>query len=145
MKKIIVAALLLAAAGSALYYYKRFYKMMSPQLSPDALIIGNWSIDSLSVNKNDSLARLTVGIIPYIDSNYLLYQYHFGKDGKVLKSLPGKVSDTSSYEWKDLKTLYWKENLSDSAGEYLQLQLLDDSRLVLQSKDSVSLFFSKKK
>ena len=145
MKKLFIAVILLAAAGSIFYYYQQFKKNKPPQLSSRELIIGNWSIDSLAVSNKDSNAQLRVGLIPASDSNYLRYQYHFREDGKVLKSLPGNSSDTSVYEWKDEKTLYWKEKFTDSTGEYLQLLSLDSNRLVLQSKDSVSLFFTKKK
>ena len=143
MKKLFIAAILLAAAGSVFYYYKQFKKENHAQLNSHELIIGNWLIDSLSVNAGDSVALLITGLMPMNDSDYFKYNYQFCDDGTVVKSLAGRDADTSAYLWKENNVLYWKEKQADSSGEQFQVVELDSNKMSLQTKDSVGLFFKK--
>lgn len=140
MKKTILAVIVLAAAGGAVYYFLHNKKASSNSIQKE-LIIGRWKMDSLYEGKDS--ANLFTGIMGTIDSNFFHYDYDFRQDGKILKLLKDSVQkDTSHYEWKKQDVLLWKEQ-GDSIGESLTVSKLTSDSLVLQTKDSTTIYFKK--
>jgi hypothetical protein len=140
MKKMILAVILLAAAGGGVYYFLQNKNTSSNNIQKK-LIIGKWKMDTVHEGKDS--ADLFVGIMGMIDSNLLMYDYDFRKNGNILKLLEDNVQkDTSNYEWSTDNTLIWKEP-GDSTGEALTIAKLTIDSLVLQTKDSTTIYFKK--
>ena len=140
MKKIILAVILLAAAGGIVYYFLQNKKTSSYSIQKE-LIIGKWKMNSLHEGKDS--ANLFVGIMGMIDSNLFHYDYDFRKDGDILKLLKDSVQkDISFYEWTKQDVLVWKEK-GDSIGEPLTIAKLTTDSLVLQTKDSTTIYFKR--
>jgi hypothetical protein len=138
MKKTILAVILLAAAGGTVYYFLQNKKSSSNSIQKE-LIVGKWKMDSL-YEKSDSNDLFT-SIMGMIDSNLFHYDYDFQKDGHILKLLKASVQkDTSHYEWSGKNVLLWKE-YGDSIGESLTVSKLTTDSLVLQTKDSTTIYF----
>ena len=98
-------------------------------------------MDSLYDEKDSS--NLFTGIMGMIDSNLFHYDYDFRKDGNILKLLKDSVQkDTSRYEWTRQNVLLWKEQ-GDSIGESLTVSKLTSDSLVLQTRDSTTIYFKR--
>ena len=131
MKKLFIGLLVVAAGAGAYFYFnqKSGDKPEQPSFNKE-LIIGTWKTDAVMAN----------------DSGFNKYSYNFQKEGTVLRSLNDSVkADTTHYEWSKANELVWKENASDSKGKtYSVIKLTQDS-LQVQSKDSVTVLFTKAK
>jgi|GEM_PF-1950168 hypothetical protein len=140
MKKAILAVILLAAAGGGVCYFLLNKKPSSSNIQKN-LIIGKWKMNSLREGK-DSVSLFT-GIMGMIDSNIFHYNYDFRKDGSILKLLKDSAQkDTSHYEWSKRNVLLWKEQ-GDSIGELLTIAKLSTDSMVLQTKDSATIYFKR--
>jgi hypothetical protein len=138
MKKLFIGLLVVAAGAGAFFYFnqKSGAKPTQETLNKE-LIIGKWKTDAVMAN----------------DSGFNKYRYDFQKEGIVLRSLNDSIkADTSHYEWSNANELVWskwtpleKEKASDSIGTtYSVIKLTTDS-LQVQSKDSVTVLFTKVK
>jgi hypothetical protein len=141
----LLAGLLIAAIGAGAFFFLRYKKSETHASFQKELLIGKWKIDSLDVKTKDSSAYL-MAVISAIDSNFSRYHYDFRTDGNVLKSvMDAAKADTSHYEWSGKNELVWKENPNDSTSEIFVVTKLNSDSLLLQSKDSAVVFFSKLK
>jgi hypothetical protein len=138
MKKLIIGLLVVAAGAGAFFYFnqKSGAKPAQETLNKE-LIIGKWKTDATPAN----------------DSGFNKYSYDFQKEGKVLRSLNDSIkADTSHYEWSNANELVlskWtpleKEKVSDSIGTIYSVIKLTADSLHVQSKDSVTVLFTKVK
>lgn len=143
-----MAVLLIAAIGAGVYFLF-FSKMKSAGENEiqKELVIGKWNMDSLDAVKDstkDSFALLLFAM----DSNARKQVYDFQTSGQVLVSLPGDSlarQDTSSFAWGRANELLWKENARDTVAESMNVVKLNKDSLVLQTKDSVLIYFKKVK
>ena len=148
MKKIILAVILLAAAGGATYYLLQKKKQVNPADSiSKELVTGKWKIDSL-VAKNDSTENSLALLLFAMDSTAKKQVYDFHTDGKVIIALPDDSlakKDTSSFAWGKQNEFLWKEGSADSTAESLKVIKLDNENFVLQSADSILVYFKRAK
>jgi lipopolysaccharide export system protein LptC len=144
MKKIVIG-LLVIAAGAGVYYFLQTKKTASENKLQKELLIGKWKMDSLSVRSHDSTGEATIALIGALDSNFYTYHYDVLADGHILQSLHDTITtDTSYYEWKGNELLI-KEGTKDTTAEAFTISTLTTDSLVILSKDSSSLVFSKLK
>ena len=138
MNKLLIGLLIVAVGAAVLIYFNR---KAGNKPTQDSLtkewIIGKWKEDKQPGN----------------DSNFITYNYHFLKDGKLLRSLNDATkADTLHYEWSKNNDLVWsewtpsqKEKATDSTGKsYAVIKLTQDS-LQMLSMDSVFILFIKTK
>lgn len=146
MKKIILAVILLAAAGGGTYYLLKKQKTSTATINKE-LTTGKWKIDSL-VPVNDSSSTNFALLLFAMDSNSRKLVYDFQPDGKVIVSNPADSNakkDTTSFRWGKDKEIFWKERITDTATERMTVVKLDKEDFVLQSKDSILIYFRKMK
>ena len=130
MNKLLIGLLIVAAgAGTFLLLRKKKSTTVTNSLNKE-WVVGKWKTDAQPGN----------------DSNFSKYNYDFLKDGNILRSLNDSTkADTSHYEWSKSNELVWKEKVTDSTGKsYAVVKLTVDS-LKVQSKDSVTILFTKLK
>jgi hypothetical protein len=145
MKKLFFGLLVIAAAGAAFFLLQKTHKPITDNNIQKEWILGKWKLNSLQPCK-DSNSASTLALIAMLDSNLLKYQYEFTKEGSILLSLGDSLSaDSSRYEWNRENQLVWKENRNDSTGDILKIALLNKDSLLLQSKDSALLLFTRSK
>jgi hypothetical protein len=146
MKKIILAVILLAAAGGGAYYLLK--KQKNPLITIDKeLVTGKWKIDSL-VAANDSSSTNFALLLFAMDSNAKKLVYDFQPDGRIYVTNPADSSlkkDTSSFIWGKEKEIFWKEKIADTTSESMTVIKLEKEEFVLQSKDSILVYFRKQK
>ena len=109
------------------------------------LLIGKWKIDSLTVEK-DSLKKDIARLLLFMDSSDKKRVYDFRDNGQVLISLPSDSlasRDTSSYKWGKENVLLVKDNASDTTDELMKVIRLSKEKFVVQSKDSLKIYFSR--
>jgi hypothetical protein len=135
MKKLFIGLLVVAAGGAAFFLLNKKKNTTEVATINKELIIGTWKTDAVMAN----------------DSGFNKYSYNFQKEGIVLRSLSDSVkADTTHYEWNKANELVWsewtpseKEKAGDSTGKtYFIVKLTQDS-LQVQSKDSVTVLFTK--
>lgn len=128
MNKLLIG-LLIVAAGAGVFFLLR--KKKNTTASNDIKkewIVGKWKADAGK------------------DSAFSNYSYDFLKDGNIVRSLNDSAkADTSHYEWNKAKELVWKEKVSDSTGKIFSVLKLTQDSLQVQSKDSVTILFTKLK
>lgn len=140
MKKLILAVILVTAVGGAAYYLLQKKKQNAVINFHQEQIIGRWKVDSVT-NGKDSLEFFA----DKPDSNRLNYEYDFRKEGVVIKFLKDSVlKDTIQYQWTKDKHLFWKAK-DDSTAQSLVITMLNKDSLVLQTKDSATIYFKKAK
>ena len=126
MNKLFIG-LLIVAAGSGIFFLLR--KKKSTTTANDVnkeWIVGKWKADAGN------------------DSTFSSYHYDFLKDGNILKSLNDSANaDTLHYEWGKNNELIWKEKSSDSTGKIFTVLNLTQYSLQVQSKDSITIVFTK--
>ena len=143
MKKIILAVIIVAAAGGGTYYLLKKQNFPSVIINKE-LATGKWKIDSL-VAANDTSANFAL-LLFAIDSNARKLVYDFQPDGKVFVTNPADSSakkDTSAFAWGKEKEILWKEKSTDSTMESMTVVKLNKEDFVLQSKDSILVYFRK--
>jgi len=143
MKKIILAVIIVAAAGGGAYYLLKKQNSSSVIFNKE-LATGKWKIDSL-VAANDTSANFAL-LLFAIDSNARKLVYDFQADGKVFVTNPADSSakkDTSAFAWGKEKEILWKEKSTDSTTESMTVVKLNKEDFVLQSKDSILVYFRK--
>jgi hypothetical protein len=147
MKKLFIGLLIVIAAGAGVYFYLQKNKKPIAETSiQKEQLIGKWKLDTLSVLPADSSAGLMIALLGSLDSSFSGYHYDFQKEGSVLQSVGDSVTtDTSFYEWKATNEFLWREARTDSSGELLSVIKLNADSLVMRSKDSVDLVFTKLK
>jgi hypothetical protein len=80
------------------------------------------------------------------DSKLNKYLYEFKKDGAVSRSVGDSLtSGSASYKWNRENQLVWKENPADTNGTIFNVSVITQDSLLLQSIDSVVLFFKRVK
>lgn len=136
--------LLIIAAGAGAFFFLRNKKSETNNSIQKELLIGQWKLDSIDVKAKDSTGQF-VAFIAAIDSKFYKYHYDVRDDGNILRSVADSVTaDTSHYQWTKKNELAWKENPNDSSEVFIVTKLNSDS-LLLQSKESAVLFFTKLK
>jgi hypothetical protein len=145
MKKIFIG-LLVIAAGAGAYYFLQTKKPLAENKSQKELLLGKWKMDTLSIHPRDSTTAATIGLIGMLDSNLFAYHYNFLPDGHILQSLRDSVTtDTSYYEWNKENELLIKEGTKDTTSEVFTISILNSDSLVILSKDSAGIVFTKLK
>jgi hypothetical protein len=147
MNKTFIGLLIVAAAGAGIFLYLQNKKSSAPAEFNKELLIGKWSIDSLSVAE-DAANAMPVALLLAMDSAAKEKVYDFNASGQVFITIPADslaAKDTSSFAWQPNNKLTWKENPADSVTETLSVLKLDKEQLVIQSADSVTLYFKKAK
>jgi hypothetical protein len=148
MKNVIMAVLLIAAIGAGVYFL--FFSKKKPAGENEIqkeLVIGKWNMDSLAAAKDSTKDGFAL-LLFAMDSNARKQVYDFQTSGQVLVSLPGDSlarQDTSSFAWGKANELLWKENAKDSIAELMTVVKLNKDSFVLQTKDSVLVYFKKVK
>lgn len=144
MNKLLIGLLIVVAGAGAFFYLRKKNNSTTGNGIKKEWIVGKWKMDSIDVRKTkDSNSLFMFALISTLDSNLYRYQYDFRKDNQIISSLPdSQKADTIHYEWKKGNQLLWKER-GDTTGEILSLIKLNKDSLVLQSKDSVTILFTK--
>lgn len=145
MKKVFIG-LLIVAAGATIYFLlqKKKEPVIHYSIHKEQ-IVGKWKLDSLYFSKDSSNSIMPVIMMP-ADPNLKKYKYEFTKDGLVELWLADSLTkDSISYEWTKEDYITWKENAMKERDEVYKVSLLNKDSLLLQSKDSVSLLFTKEK
>ena len=130
MNKLLIGLLIVAAgAGTFLLLRKKKSTTVTNSLNKE-WVVGKWKTDAQPGN----------------DSNFSKYSYDFLKDGNIVRLLNDSTkADTMHFEWSKNNELIWKEKVTDSTGKsYAVVKLTQDS-LQVQSKDSVTILFTKLK
>ncbi len=143
MNKLLIGLLIIAVAAGAFFYLRK--KESATDTVKKEWIVGNWKLESLK-SPDDSTTSIMVGIMSLVDSNMFRYKYEFTKEQTILRSLGDSVTaDTSRYEWTNKNQLVWKEDKTDSTGSILHVAKLNKDSLLLESKDSIIILFTKLK
>lgn len=139
MNKILIGLLIIGAAAGAFFFLRKKEKQNSTAFNKE-WIVGEWKIDSINTNSNDSLSELTkTGIVP--DSNYRHYNYEFMKDGSLVKEWDSTYKLQYSWVKEKDSTLSWKKNPADSTGVELQVLKLVKDSLLLETIDKQTVLF----
>jgi hypothetical protein len=145
MKKIILAVILMTATGGITYYLLQKKKQTQIVTVNKEFVFGKWKIDSL-LPQNDSTKDGLVLLLFAIDSTMSNLTYDIRTDGKVIISHPSdslKIKDTASFSWGKRNEFLWKEKLTDSNADTLQVLELDKEKLILISPDSTLIYLKK--
>ena len=127
MNKLFIGLLIVAAGAGAFFLLRKKNNTRTNDIKKE-WIVGKWKADAGK------------------DSAFSSYSYDFLKDGNILRSLSDSAkADTSHYEWNKANELVWKEKLSDSAGKVFSIVKLTQDSLLVQSKDSATILFTKPK
>ena len=130
MKKLFIGLLVVAAGGATFFLLSKKKNTTAIANINKELIIGKWKTDAIMAN----------------DSGFNKYSYSFQKEGVVLRSISDSVkADTSHYELNEINELVLKEKASDSTGKTYSVVKLTQDSLQVQSKDSVTVLFTKAK
>ena len=106
-------------------------------------IVGKWKLDSLYNPKDSTKNYMTEGIA-YLDPQLRHYKYEFNMDGLIKLWLKDSLNRKGmGYDWVNTDQLAWKEYPSNKTIEVFEVSVLSKDSMVLQSKDSVALLFSK--
>ncbi len=128
MNKLFIGLLIGAAGTGVFFFLRKKKKETSSNNIKKEWILGKWKADAEK------------------DSAFSSYNYDFLKDGNILRSLNDSAkADTSHYEWNKTNELVWKEKVSDSTGKVFSVVKLTLDSLQVQSKDSVTILFTKLK
>lgn len=146
MNKLFIGLLIIAAGAGVFFFLRKKKNETANNEIKKELIVGKWKMDSIDVRKiKDSNSLFMFVLISTLDSNLYNYQYDFRPDHKIISSLPhSQKADTIQYEWKNSNQIIWKE-MGDTTGEILTLIKLNKDSLQMQSKDSLSILFTKLK
>src|SRR5258705_13563940 len=127
MNKLFIG-LLIVAAGAGVFFFLRKKKNTTTNDIKKEWILGKWKADAGK------------------DSAFSSYSYDFLKDGNVVRSLNDSAkADSSHYAWNKANELVWKQNASDSTGKMFAVLKLTQDSLLVQSKDSATILFTKLK
>lgn len=127
MNKLFIG-LLIVAAGAGVFFLLRKKKNTTSNDIKKEWLVGKWKADAGK------------------DSAFSSYHYDFLKDGIILRSLNDSAkADTSHYEWNKNNALIWKEKAGDSTGKVFSVLKLTQDSLQVQSKDSITILFTKLK
>jgi hypothetical protein len=128
MNKLFIGLLIVAAGAGAFFLLRKKKNTTTINDIKKEWIVGKWKADACK------------------DSAFSSYSYDFLKDGNIIWSLNDSAkADTSHYEWNKANELVWKEKTSDSTGKIFSVVKLTQDSLQVQSKDSVSILFTKAK
>ena len=127
MNKLFIGLLIVAAGAGAFFLLRKKNNTTTNDIKKE-WILGKWKADAGK------------------DSAFSSYSYDFLKDGNILRSLNDSAkADTSHYEWNKKNELVWKEHASDSTGNIFSVLKLTLDSMQVQSKDSVTILFTKLK
>lgn len=145
MKKLFIGLLIVAAGAAIFLLLQKKDKPLTATNFQQEQIIGKWKLDSIRFSK-DSNDNFMKGIMVIVDSGLRKYHYEFTEGGAIAFSLGDSLlKDSATYKWNNGKELVWQENLTDTSGDVLEISLLTNDSLALQSKDSSVLLFTKVK
>ncbi len=145
MKKVFTGLLILAAGVAAFWFLQKKDKPTTGTGIQKELLIAKWKLDSIALPK-DSTNSFMTGIIGIVATELMAYQYELKKDGAISLSLGDSLlKDSSRYEWNKENQLVWKEYPADTSNTVFTVSTLNKDSLMLQSKDSVILMFTKVK
>ncbi len=145
MKKVFIGLLILAAGATAFWLLQKKDTPTTGINIQKELLIAKWKLDSIALPK-DSASNFMTGIIGIVAPDLMSYQYELKKDGAISLSLQDSLlTDSSRYEWTKENKLVWKEYPADTSGDVFTVSTLNRDSLVLQSRDSVFLLFTKVK
>ena len=145
MKKLFIGLLVIAAGATA------FFLILNKKNEPTRIVqkewvIGQWKLDTLSVQPNDSTSGQMIALVAALDSNFLKYRYDVRQDGSIIQSLNDSIpADTSYYDWGKKDELLIKESARDSTIELFTVTKLTIDSLLLLSKDSTAFLFTRLK
>jgi len=145
MNKLLIGLLIVAAGAGAFFLLRKKNSSATNNDIKKEWIVGKWKIEALDLGKTkDSTSQFMFALIASLDSNLYSYQYDFRQDNQIISSLPvSQKADTIHYEWKG-NQLIWKER-GDTTGQLLSLIKLNKDSLMLQTKDSAIILFTKLK
>jgi len=128
MNKLLIGLLIIAAGTGAFLLLRKKKNSTATNSLNKEWVIGKWKTNATPGN----------------DSVFSKYSYDFLKEGKILRSLTDSTkADTLQYEWSKNNELIWKENAVDSTVKSYAVTKLTADTLQLQSKDSVTILFTK--
>ena len=145
MNKLFTGLLIIAIVTGAFFLLRKNDTQDPGKVINKELLIGKWKIDSLIVEK-DSLKKDLAQLLLFMDSADKKRVYDFRDNGQVLISLPSDSlasRDTSSYKWGKENVLLVKDNASDTTDELMKVIRLSKEKFVVQSKDSLNIYFSR--
>ena len=143
MKKVFIGLLILAAGAGAFFFLRKTQNSIASNNIQKEWVIGKWKLDSIILSK-DSNDKFTPGIIGIIAPDLMKYRYEFKPGGSVLLT-DSLTKDSTNYEWNKKDQLVWKEHPADTSNNVFTVSTLSKDSLILQSKDSVILLFTKVK
>ncbi|MEI9912458.1 MAG: hypothetical protein WDO71_24085 [Bacteroidota bacterium] len=145
MKKLFIG-LLVIAAGAAAFFLMRNKKDKPVNHVQKEWVVGQWELDTLSAQPNDSSTSQMMALVAALDSNFLKYRYDVRRDGSIIRSLNDSIpADTSYYDWDKKDNLLIKESARDSTIELFTVTKLTIDSLLLLSKDSAAFLFTRLK
>jgi hypothetical protein len=144
MKKTLLIALPLAVTGFLCFYLLNSCGNHDAAATIDKTeLTGTWKLEKVTGPKDSadfSLAKLLTAN----DSEAFRYRYDFNKEGLIQISLPDSVKkDTVYYQWQNEKQLGYKDNEKDSVSDVFTVNVLTKDSMILQTKDSSLMIFSK--
>ena len=142
MKKVFIGLLIMAAGAALFFLLKKQNQAVKRHIQKD-LLVGKWKPDSLNRPNNSKLICLT-GSTGMIDSNRMKYEYEFTEEGSVGLWLKDSLTkDITRYEWTDEDQLAFKEIQAGKATEVFNVSELCKDSLLLTSRDSITLLFTR--
>ena len=145
MNKLFTGLLIIAIGAGAFFLLRKKDNLDSGKVINKEMLIGKWKIDSLTVEK-DSLKKDLARLLLFMDSSDKKRVFDFRDNGQVLISLRSDSlagRDTSSYKWGKENDLLVKDNASDTTDELMKVLRLSKEKFVVQSKDSLKIYFSR--
>lgn len=145
MKKIFFGLLIIAAAAGA-YYFLQNKKPSTKNTVEKELLAGTWKLDTFTLHPRDSMTAGAFEFVAFFDSTFSDYKYEVDKKGEIKvtsNSSDSSDSNTAYYEWNKDNELFVKGKREDTAHETFRVLKLTTDSLLLQTKDSTALVFTK--
>ncbi len=144
MNKLIIGLLIVAAAGAGIFFYLRKEKEDHPTTPTNKeLIVGKWAIDSLDFSKDTTSAAILLLALAFNNEKKI---YDFNASGQInIFTHPDSLTfrDSAFFSWKADNRLTWKTNPADTITETFSVIKLNKEQLVLETTDSVTVYFKK--
>lgn len=143
MKKIFLG-LLIAAAAAGTYFILQNKKTSVKHAVQKELLTGTWKPESLTRLAIDT-SEMPGDNSASIDTGFMQYLYDVRANGQLFLHNIDSTSDSAWYQWDKTNRLLVKQAPADSTASIFDVISLTVDSLVLRSKDSLELFFTKVK